>query len=318
METKTLSPNANGFFQAAKLLQAGSLVAFPTETVYGLGADAYNSIAVAKVYAAKGRPNFNPLIVHVIDLETAQKFAEFNAQALYLAKEFWPGPLTIIVPLKPKSGLSKLVTAGLNTVAIRIPSHPVARELLTAFGGPVAAPSANPSGYISATTASHVRNGLNGRINAVLNGGKCNIGLESTIIMPKDGKCYILRSGGIPVNDIEVLIGSKALSQQDPLSPKSPGQLTSHYAPKAQLRINVNTALEDEYMIGFGDITGQINLSSCADLVEAASNLFAYLHMADEDAATLRKTKIAVAPIPMNGLGAAINDRLQRASTPNV
>ena len=169
METKILSPNANGFFQAAKLLQAGSLVAFPTETVYGLGADAYNSIAVAKVYAAKGRPNFNPLIVHVIDLETAQKFAEFNAQALYLAKEFWPGPLTIIVPLKPKSGLSKLVTAGLNTVAIRIPSHPVARELLTAFGGPVAAPSANPSGSISATTASHVRNGLNGRINAVLN-----------------------------------------------------------------------------------------------------------------------------------------------------
>ena len=318
METKTLSPNANGFFQAAKLLQAGSLVAFPTETVYGLGADAYNSIAVAKVYAAKGRPNFNPLIVHVIDLETAQKFAEFNAQALYLAKEFWPGPLTIIVPLKPKSGLSKLVTAGLNTVAIRIPSHPVARELLTAFGGPVAAPSANPSGSISATTASHVRNGLNGRINAVLNGGKCNIGLESTIIMPKDGKCYILRSGGVPVDDIEVLIGSRALSQQDPLSPKSPGQLASHYAPKAQLRMNVNTALEDEYMIGFGDITGQINLSTCGDLVEAASNLFAYLHMADEDAATLRKTKIAVAPIPMNGLGAAINDRLQRASTPKV
>jgi len=206
METQKLRPTDDGFAIASDLLHAGGLVAFPTETVYGLGADACNSTAVAKVYEAKGRPSFNPLIVHVADLETAKRFATFDELALSIADAFWPGPLTIVLPVRNDAGLSKLVTAGLNTVAIRIPAHPVAQDLLAAFGGPIAAPSANPSGGISPTSAAHVRAGLDGRIDAVINGGKCNVGLESTIVHPINDACHILRAGGVAAEDIAKVV----------------------------------------------------------------------------------------------------------------
>ena len=313
MQTQTLRPTNDGFTAAADILAAGGLVAFPTETVYGLGGDARNGTTVAGIYAAKGRPSFNPLIVHVADLKMAQRFAVFDELALKLVDRFWPGPMTLVLPLRDDAGLSELVTAGLDTVAIRIPAHPVARELLTAFDGPIAAPSANPSGGISPTRAAHVRDGLGGRIDAILNGGKCAVGLESTIVMPKDGTVHLLRSGGIPAEDIADL---HTPEQTNETAPTSPGQLASHYAPNARLRMNVTSANDDEHMIGFGDVKGQINLSKDGDLIEAAANLFAYLHISDEDAQTLGKSKIAVAPIPMIGLGVAINDRLKRASAP--
>ena len=313
MQTQTLRPTPDGFSTAADILTAGGLVAFPTETVYGLGGDARNGTAVAGIYAAKGRPSFNPLIVHVANLEMAQRFATFDSVALDLANKFWPGPLTLVLPLRSDAALSELVTAGLNTVAIRVPAHPVAHELLTAFDGPIAAPSANPSGGISPTRAAHVRDGLGRRIDAIINGGKCAVGLESTIVMPIDGQVHLLRSGGVPVEQIANIHIPTA---QNTDAPTSPGQLASHYAPNARLRMNANVAGDDEHMIGFGDVAGQINLSKTGDLTEAAANLFAYLHMADEDAQTLGKTKIAVAPIPMTGLGVAINDRLKRASAP--
>lgn len=314
MQTQTLHANDDGFATAAEILRAGGLVALPTETVYGLGGDARDGTAVAKIYQAKGRPSFNPLIVHVADLKTATKFAYFDELALNLANAFWPGPLTIVVPLRTDAGLSELVTAGLKTIAIRVPAHPVAQQLLSTFNGPIAAPSANPSGSISPTSAAHVRAGLGGRIEAVLKGGKCNVGLESTIVMPTDDGVYLLRAGGIASEDIAKSFKILTPNASNQNAPTSPGQLLSHYAPNAQLRMNANQPNDDEYMIGFGDITGQINLSSDGDLVEAAANLFAYLHMADEDAKTLGATKIAVAPIPMLGLGVAINDRLKRAS----
>lgn len=316
MDTKLLKINSDGYATAAEVLKSGNLVAFPTETVYGLGADALNSKAVAEIYIAKKRPTFNPLIVHVLDLKMAQKFATFDKDSLLLAKNFWPGPLTIVAPIKNRANLSELITAGLNTVAIRVPAHPVARKLLETFNGPIAAPSANPSGSISSTNASHVKNGLNGKIEAILNGGKCDVGLESTIILSHDGQCHILRSGGVPATDIEEILGYKISYDQNPSSPISPGQLSSHYAPNANLRMDAVKAHDDEYMIGFGDIVGQLNLSAHGDLAEAAANLFSYLHMADEDASTLGKTKIAVAKIPLNGIGIAINDRLKRASAP--
>jgi L-threonylcarbamoyladenylate synthase len=313
MQTQTLRPTDDGFNIATDILTAGGLVAFPTETVYGLGGDACNGAAVAGIYAAKGRPSFNPLIVHVADLEMAKRLAIFDPAALELADKFWPGPLTLVLPLRADSGLSELVTAGLGTVAIRVPAHPVARALLAAFDGPIAAPSANPSGGISPTRAAHVRDGLGGRIDAVINGGKCAVGLESTIVMPMDGKVRLLRSGGVPAEEIANII---VASDTNETAPTSPGQLASHYAPNARLRMNAKVANDDEHMIGFGDVAGQINLSSSGDLTQAAANLFAFLHMADEDAQTLGKTKIAVAPIPMTGLGIAINDRLKRASAP--
>ncbi len=316
MNTKLLKINSDGYAYASEILKGGGLVAFPTETVYGLGANALNSDAVAEIYTAKKRPNFNPLIVHVLDLETAQRFAVFNKDTLLLANKFWPGPLTVVAPIKDKTNLSKLITAGLNTVAIRVPAHPVARKLLETFNGPIAAPSANPSGSISSTSAAHVKSGLGGRIQAILNGGKCDVGLESTIILSNNGECNILRSGGVSEKEIEEVLGYKISLNQNPDTPISPGQLSSHYAPNANLRMNAVRADEDEYMIGFGDVVGQLNLSSQGNLIEAATNLFAYLHMADEDAITLGKTKIAIAKIPMHGLGIAINDRLTRASTP--
>ncbi|MEO0380566.1 MAG: L-threonylcarbamoyladenylate synthase [Pseudomonadota bacterium] len=306
METQRLTSDASGIAQAADILARGGLVAFATETVYGLGADARDGTAVARVYAAKGRPSFNPLIVHVADLEMAQRYGIFDAQTLALTARFWPGPLSIVVPLAPGHGLSELVTAGLETVALRVPKHPVAQAVLTQFDGPVAAPSANPSGRISPTTPEHVLAGLAGKIDAVLNGGACRVGLESTIVggIP----LALLRQGGVSRESIEEITGPLAKAGSDITAP---GQLVSHYAPRAALRLNATSAEPDEALLGFGPGPCDLNLSANEDLVEAAAKLFAHLHTLDA-----QDKPIAVAPIPNTGLGRAINDRLKRAAAP--
>lgn len=314
-QTEILHPDEPGLARAAALLSAGELVAFPTETVYGLGGDARNSLAVAGIYQAKGRPRFNPLIVHVADLAMAETFATFDTRARALAAAFWPGPMTLVLPLRPDTGLSPLVTAELDTVAIRIPAHPLAAALIRAFGGPLAAPSANPSGKVSPTRADHVAQGLSGRIAAILDGGPCAVGVESTIL-GLDGAATLLRPGGIAVEEIEALIGPVALHQKgDKLT--APGQLASHYAPSAPLRLNA-TPEPDEVHIGFGPDTrhgpATLNLSPSANLAEAAANLFHMLREADRLAGP--QGRISAAPIPNHGLGRAINDRLARAAAP--
>ncbi len=309
--TELLNADGPGLTRAAALLACGALVAFPTETVYGLGADARNDDAVAAIYAAKGRPNFNPLIVHVADLDAARTIAELPAQALDLADAFWPGPLTLVVPIRPDAGLSPRVTAGLSTVAIRVPANELARRLLAQFGGPVAAPSANLSGKVSPTTAAHVMAGLSGRIAAVVDGGSCDIGLESTII-GFDPEPTLLRPGGLPVEAIEDLLGQPLRGSQPSELPNAPGQLASHYAPNAALRLNATEARSGEYLLGFGPVAGNATLSASGDLHEAAANLFDRLRAADATGAA----RIAVAPIPDHGLGRAINDRLRRAAAP--
>lgn len=304
-----------GIPRAASLLAKGQLVAFPTETVYGLGADARNDNAVAGIFEAKSRPQFNPLIVHVRDIAAVESIVEIPDAARPLTA-FWPGPLTLVLPRRVDSGLSELVSAGLETVAVRIPEHPVARALLANFNGPIAAPSANPSGKISPTTARHVLDGLSGRVAAVLNGGACDIGLESTILgfTPKP---TLLRSGGIPVELIEEILDQQ-LALPDQSNITAPGQLKSHYAPNARLRLNAEKP-ESEAWLGFGPTSHDVpslNLSPSGNLREAAANLFAYLRKLDQMAAANALSKIAVAPIPMKGLGAAINDRLERAAAP--
>ena len=307
--TQRLSPRDIPF--AASVLRNGGLVAFPTETVYGLGADARNSTAVAGIFAAKERPQFNPLIVHVADIEAVEKIAVIPPKARAVAAAFWPGPLTLVLPARPDSGLSDLVTAGLDTVAVRIPANPIALQLLKEFGGPIAAPSANPSGKISPTTAGHVLDGLSGKIDAVIDGGHCEVGLESTIIGFNDGP-VLLRAGGLPIELLNAVLGSKiALNTDDKIT--APGQLTSHYAPKAMLRINAEAPEPNEAWLGFGPHNfnaPSLNLSQSRDLTEAAANLFAHLHALDKISA-----RIAVAPIPNTGLGLAINDRLERAAS---
>lgn len=296
--------------RAAALLQQGALVAFPTETVYGLGADARQGEAVAAIYEAKGRPSFNPLIVHVADTATAQTYVQWNAQADALADAFWPGPLTLVLPLKPDHGLSPLVTAGLSTVALRVPAHPTAAALLKEFGGPIAAPSANPSGRISPTTAAHVLAGLTGRIAAVVDDGACAVGLESTIIGFDGPAAILLRAGGVASEEIAAVLGHPLLT---PNASKitAPGQLASHYAPRGKVRLNAINAQAGEHLLGFGAVDGVITLSASGDLAEAAANLFGHLHYLDAMGGP-----IAVAPIPMQGLGRAINDRLARAAAP--
>lgn len=312
IETLSLAPDAKGIGKAADFLRAGKLVAFPTETVYGLGADACNDFAVAGIFEAKNRPQFNPLIVHVADIDTALKIGDFNTQAKRLAHAFWPGPLTIVVPIRPETGLSKLVSAGLTTIGIRVPENPVAHQLLQEFGGPVAAPSANPSGRISPTSAQHVSDGLQGRIAAILDGGTCAVGLESTIVGAA-GDPALLRPGGLPAEAIEACLGGPLLSLGDAPTPTSPGQLASHYAPKAHMRLDVTQPKANEVLLGFGNVTGAaINLSATGDLVEAAAGLFQALHALDKTGAGI----IAVSPIPDIGLGRAINDRLRRAAAP--
>ena len=313
-ETRLLAPEPEELAYAAMMLAQGRLVAMPTETVYGLAADARNPKAVAAIYAAKGRPSFNPLIVHAPDLATAETIGIFGDPARRLAKVFWPGALTLVVPLRADSGIASLVTAGLDTVAIRVPAHQAAQDLLHAFGGVVAAPSANRSGRISPTTAAHVMAGLDGKLAAVIDAGPCPVGVESTIIGWQGGLPALLRPGGIPAEAIAEALGQRLTmpaANADPEKPAAPGMLTSHYAPGAPVRLNARAAGPDEFLIGFGPVSGEITLSPSGDLVEAAANLFDALHQAD---ATGRP--IAVAPIPDHGMGRAINDRLRRAAAP--
>ena len=301
----------NSIKKAATIICAGGLVAVPTETVYGLAADATNDDAVARIFEAKGRPRFNPLIVHVANVDQAKELVEWNDVADRLASAFWPGPLTLVLPLKAGSGLSPLVTADLPTLAVRMPGNPVAQDILHAFGGPVAAPSANPSGKISPTSVDHVIAGLSGRIEAVVDGGICDVGLESTIVGLFDTPT-LLRPGGLPREALEAALG-EALdvhTAADPLI--APGQMTSHYAPGAAVRLNAETVEDGEVLLGFGPVECTLNLSASGDLREAAANLFHHLHALDG----MNAEGIAVSPIPNVGLGVAINDRLKRAAAP--
>jgi L-threonylcarbamoyladenylate synthase len=294
---------------AAQLLRAGQIVAIPTETVYGLAADAQNPEAVAHIYAAKGRPDFNPLIVHVRDRKAAEKLGVFNATAQALADAFWPGPLTLVLPLQPGAPVARAVTAGLPTIAIRCPAHPVMQALLLKSDLSLAAPSANRSGAISPTRADHVLKELRGAVPMILDGGPCSAGLESTIVAVRDDGWQVLRPGPVSSMEIEQMLGFPPLSL--PISAiEAPGQMASHYAPSKPVRLNATVPEKGEYLIGFGAIMGDENLSSTGDLAQAAAHLFDALHNAD---ASLANT-IAVAPIPHEGIGIAMNDRLARAA----
>ncbi len=304
---------------AARALKAGRLVAFPTETVYGLGADAANDEAVAAIFAAKRRPRFNPLIAHVAGLAEAMRLGQFSPAARQLAERFWPGPLTLVVPRAPDCPVSLLASAGLDTLAIRIPAHPLARQLLKAFGGPVVAPSANISGQLSPTEAEHVAESpLADDVAVILDGGECAVGVESTIIgLEPDGRASLLRPGGLPRGEIEAVLGAPlAALAANGDAPRAPGQLSSHYAPRARLRLDAAAPRQGEMYLAFGPgaprgVPG-LNLSPSGDLNEAAANLFAYLRILDDTGVEV----IAVAPVPRTGLGEAINDRLARAAAP--
>ena len=312
--TKTLTSDDAGIASAASLLRAGALVAFPTETVYGLGGDAGSDLAVAAIFAAKGRPRFNPLIVHLPDVASVRRLGVMDARAEMLAAAFWPGPLTLVLPLREGAGLSALVTAGLGSVALRVPAHPVAQALLRATGIPLAAPSANPSGRVSPTRAAHVLAGLAGRIAAVLDGGDCAVGVESTIVGLTGAQAALLRPGGVPVEALEAVLGAALMQGGDAVKPNAPGQLASHYAPRARLRLGAVAALPGEVLVGFGVVKGALSLSDCGDLVQAAAALFGTLREADALAGA--EGAIAFAPVPEIGLGRAINDRLRRAAAP--
>ncbi|BBD03293.1 MULTISPECIES: L-threonylcarbamoyladenylate synthase [Sphingobium] len=307
--TKSVRYGSEALREAALLIRAGEPVAVPTETVYGLAADATDTNAVAAIYSAKGRPSFNPLIVHVADRAMAERLADISPSAALLADRFWPGPLTLVLPVRADSGLSPLVTAGLPTVALRLPAHPAMRALIRESGCPLAAPSANRSGSISPTRADHVLASLDGKIRMILDEGPTSEGLESTIAAPEQDRIRLLRPGPVTAAMLEeatslpVVIGGDAKIE-------APGQLESHYAPSKPVRLNALRADKDEYLIGFGLMPCHINLSQEADLREAAAQLFAALHIADAAASS----RIAVAPIPSDGIGAAINDRLRRAA----
>jgi L-threonylcarbamoyladenylate synthase len=306
---------------AARILADGGLVAFPTETVYGLGADATNALAVARLYQAKGRPAFNPLISHVSDLAAARAVGRFDATALALAEAFWPGPLTLVLPKVAGCTVAELATAGLETIAIRIPSHPVARAILDAFGRPVVAPSANLSGHVSPTTAAHVKADLEGRIDLIVDGGPVAVGVESTIVGCFD-QPMLLRPGGLPRENIERVLGRTLVqppadAESDNAQPLAPGMLASHYAPRTRVRLNATSVEAGEALLAFGmpargaeAASAVMNLSPQGDLNEAAANLFGYLRALD----ARRATAIAVMPVPEEGLGEAINDRLRRAA----
>lgn len=308
---QSLPDTPQGCSTASDILQGGGLVAFPTETVYGVGADARDDAAVARIYDAKGRPSFNPLIVHFADIETVKQHVIWTEEAELLANAFWPGPLTLVLRKRDTSDVSRLVTAGLDSLAVRMPAHPTARALLKAFGGPVAAPSANRSGQISPTQAEHVLQGLGPRIDAVLDGGTCPVGIESTIVSLLD-KPVLLRPGGITEEALTQTLGHPIAVRKNAEAISAPGQLASHYAPAAKVRLNATDWYEGEARLGFGDVDCDLNLSESEDLVEAAAHLFDYLHRLDASGATT----IAVSPIPHHGLGVAINDRLSRAAAP--
>jgi L-threonylcarbamoyladenylate synthase len=322
LETSILPAGQAGTEAAARILAAGGLVAFPTETVYGLGADAANATAIAHLYAAKGRPAFNPLIAHVADLAAARRIGRFDARALRLAEAFWPGPLTLVVPKTDDCPVADFATAGLDTVAIRIPAHPVAEAILRAFGGAVVAPSANISGHVSPTLAAHVESDLAGRIDLIVDGGPVAVGVESTIV-----GCFeapmLLRPGGLSRERIEAVLGMPlgrppVKTESEDSQPLAPGMMASHYAPRANVRLNARDLLPGEALLAFGPdrlpglggAAAVMNLSPAADLDEAATNLFGYLRSLDAKA----PKAIAVMSIPEEGLGEAINDRLRRAA----
>lgn len=303
---------------AGALIRAGDLVAFPTETVYGLGADATQGRAVAQIFAIKGRPSFNPLIVHVPDVQAASEIAEMSPSAIRLAEAFWPGPLSLVLGRRPNSGISDLVTAGLDTIAIRVPQNAVAQALLLAARRPIAAPSANRSGRVSPTTAAHVAEDLDGAIAMILDGGACTHGLESTVLDASGADIRLLRPGAIPREEIERVLGTRlrAPDAVNVRNPASPGQLESHYAPRASVRLNASNVTDGEALLALGNAPATqgpvINLSPTGDLVEAAAGLFAALRALD----AYGVNTIAVMPIPEEGLGEAINDRLRRAAAP--
>lgn len=316
LPTRILTPNTQSVGLAVWALASGDLVAFPTETVYGLGADARNGVAVAKIFAAKGRPSFNPLIAHTASLDEARKAGDFDARALKLGEAFWPGPLTLVVPCAADCAVHELARAGLPTVALRVPAHPVASELLHQFGAPVVAPSANASGRVSPTSAQHVAEDLDGKVTIILDDGRTEIGLESTVIACLPGEpVRLLRPGGIAREEIERVLGEKLAEATDAV--QAPGMLAQHYAPDARVRLNAQDVAANEAFLGFGATMplggrgiAHLNLSPTGDLAEAAANLFAYLRELD----ALKPAAIAVASVPGHGLGEAINDRLKRAA----
>ena len=306
--TEKLGADEAGIARAAALIEGGGLVALPTETVYGLAARADRAEAVAAIYRAKGRPDFNPLIVHVPDLPAAERLARFDDRALALARRFWPGPLTLVLPLRPDAAIAAAVTAGLPTIALRCPAHPVMRAVLEQSGLALAAPSANRSGAVSPTVAEHVLASLGGRIDAVLDGGGSERGLESTIVAVREEGWQLLRAGPVPERDLIALLGAPIAVQ--PTRIEAPGQLAQHYSPGKPVRLDVATPEADEFMIGFGPVAGDCNLSPASDLAEAAARLYACLHQAAASA----HPRVAVASIPSEGIGAAVNDRLRRAA----
>ena len=322
LKTQFLAAGPAAVAAAARSLAAGGLVAFPTETVYGLGADAANPGAIARLYQAKGRPAFNPLIAHVGDLASAQSIARFDATAIALAEAFWPGPLTLVLPKSADCAVADLATAGLDTIAVRVPAHPIAREILRAFGGPVVAPSANLSGHVSPTTAAHVQSDLAGRIDLIVDGGPVAVGVESTIIGCFDTP-MLLRPGGLPRGEIErvlgrILLAPPADADSETGAPLAPGMLASHYAPRTPVRLDADRVEAGEALLAFGSAsvagvdasTAVMNLSARSNLAEAATHLFGYLRALDLKGARA----IVVMPIPHHGLGEAINDRLRRAA----
>jgi L-threonylcarbamoyladenylate synthase len=324
--TRFLKADQAAIAAAARCLAAGGLLAFPTETVYGLGADACNGEAIARLYEAKGRPAFNPLICHVRDLAAAARLGVLDAAAARLAQALWPGPLTLVVPRRPDGPVAELATAGLPTIALRVPDHPVARAILAEFGKAVVAPSANRSGHVSPTTAAHVRADLGGRIDLIIDGGPTPVGVESTIVACLD-QPVLLRPGGVPRAEIERALGHSlaeaaedALAVEDGAVPMAPGQLASHYAPRAALRLDATRVHRGEALLAFGaklppgagGAARILNLSAGGDLIEAAANLFSHLRALDAPDVSM----IAVMPVPHHGLGEAINDRLQRAQAP--
>ena len=322
LKTPILPAGEAAVARAARCLTGGGLVAFPTETVYGLGADATNPAAIARLYQAKGRPAFNPLIAHVGDIEAARRIAVFDAQATILAEAFWPGPLTLVLPKTTDCPVADLATAGLETVAIRVPAHPVALAILRAFGRAVVAPSANLSGHVSPTTAAHVESDLAGRIDLIVDGGPVKVGVESTIV-GCFGEPMLLRPGGLPREDIERVLGRRLRqppedADSDTGQPLAPGMLASHYAPRTSVRLNAKSITPGEALLAFGPdavagvdaAAAVMNLSARGDLDEAAANLFGYLRALDARGARA----IAVMPVPHHGLGEAINDRLRRAA----
>jgi len=317
LSTRVLTVGRDTIAVAARVLDDGGLVAFPTETVYGLGADATNGEAVARLYAAKGRPRFNPLIAHVSDVQAALRLSRFSKDATLLTGMLWPGPLTLVLPKAEGCPVAELATAGLDSIAVRVPNHPVAHDLLEAFGKPIVAPSANRSGHVSPTTAQHVLADLGGRIDLIIDGGATSVGVESTIVSCLDAPT-LLRPGGVPREAIEQVLGHALMLAQssDDEAPLAPGMLASHYAPRTPLRLNARDARPGEALLAFGDpISGAatiLNLSPSASLIEAAANLFSHLRTLDACCARA----IALMPIPGEGLGEAINDRLARAAAP--